>query len=164
MASNGDAAAEPLTGDAAANTKPTATDSTDADTPAPFEENPFKIQVATWPEALPADEESHVMSIVCGNSHLHWALHNDARGEHLNPNLCECMRILLACARIAVAYLYDFHVLLYLWRQRKDTIMCAVSHIMLCPHIYLTPNKPQSNGSLENPSSNDRRSQCARPC
>jgi len=27
------------------------------------------------------------MSIVCGNSHLHWALHNDARGENLNPNL-----------------------------------------------------------------------------
>ena len=105
MASNGDAAAEPLTGDAAANTKPTAT-VVAADTP-------FKIQVATWPEALPADEESHVMSIICGNSHLHWALHNDTRGVYLNPNLCECMRLCLLAlvfCGITLAYL-DFHVL-----------------------------------------------------
>ena len=90
MASNDDSAAEPLAGDAATDTKTTAaTDSVVA------ADTPFKIQVATWPEALPADEESHVMSIVCGNSHLHWALHNDARGENLNPNLCECMCLCL---------------------------------------------------------------------
>ena len=97
MASNDDAAAEPLAGDAATDTKPTATAAADsaATDSVVAADTPFKIQVATWPEALPADEESHVMSIVCGNSHLHWALHNDARGENLNPNLCECMCLCL---------------------------------------------------------------------
>ena len=82
MTSNGTATAIPLGEDRANTPEPANTGGGAAD-------RPIKVPVATWPEALPSDEEAHIMSIVCGNSHLHWALHNDARGENLNPNLCE---------------------------------------------------------------------------
>ena len=87
MTSNGTAATIPL-GEDGANTPEPATSA----------DRPIKVPVATWPEALPSDEEPHVMSIVCGNSHLHWALHNNARKDELEPNLCEWFCAVLSCS------------------------------------------------------------------
>ena len=101
MTSNGTAATIPL-GEDGANTPEPATSA----------DRPIKVPVATWPEALPSDEEPHVMSIVCGNSHLHWALHNDARKDELEPNLCEwfCAVFHALVDRHIIARHQDFHV------------------------------------------------------
>ena len=34
------------------------------------------LKVAEWPEDVPSEYEDKVISVVCGNSHLHWAVHN----------------------------------------------------------------------------------------
>lgn len=34
------------------------------------------VQVAVWPDDVPSKYEDKVLSIICGNSHLHWAIHN----------------------------------------------------------------------------------------
>jgi hypothetical protein len=94
MTSNGTATAIPVVEDGLADTPETGTGAG----------KPIKVPVATWPAAVPSDEEAHVMSIICGNSHLHWALHNDAREENLNPNLCEFRAFVFLF--FASAYLY----------------------------------------------------------
>jgi len=46
-----------------------------------------KVMAETkWPEATPKEDEEHFVSIVCGNSHLNWALHNSVKHE-LKPAL-----------------------------------------------------------------------------
>ena len=42
-----------------------------------------KITDATWPNACPSKYEESVMSIVCGNTHLHWALHLGTNGKFM---------------------------------------------------------------------------------
>eukprot|EP00978_Attheya_sp_CCMP212_P037228 scaffold174073_cov53-Attheya_sp.AAC.1 len=44
------------------------------------------VSPAKWPDALPKPEEEHIASIVCGNSHLHWAFHSGL-GDALSPAL-----------------------------------------------------------------------------
>eukprot|EP00957_Ditylum_brightwellii_P118233 9017601-Ditylum_brightwellii.AAC.1 len=39
-----------------------------------------------WPDATPTDSEDQLVSIVCGNSHLHWAFHNGVKND-VNPAL-----------------------------------------------------------------------------
>jgi hypothetical protein len=34
-----------------------------------------KISEAVWPEAAPTKYEEKILSIVCGNTNLHWAIH-----------------------------------------------------------------------------------------
>ena len=36
---------------------------------------------SSWPECAPSEEEEHIVSIVCGNSHLHWAFHNGVKTD-----------------------------------------------------------------------------------
>jgi pantothenate kinase type III len=42
-----------------------------------------KVQEAVWPDACPSKYEDHVLSIVCGNTHLQWALHQGIHGKFL---------------------------------------------------------------------------------
>ena len=39
------------------------------------------VQTTTWPEAAPQDGEDHIVTAVCGNSHLHWSFHNGVDTE-----------------------------------------------------------------------------------
>ncbi|CAB9525163.1 Type III pantothenate kinase [Seminavis robusta] len=45
-----------------------------------------KITDAVWPNACPSKHEDQVLSIVCGNTHLQWALHLGING-HFLPQL-----------------------------------------------------------------------------
>jgi hypothetical protein len=39
----------------------------------------MKIQNAVWPESLPDPKEEHILTLLCGNTHVNWSLHMGAR-------------------------------------------------------------------------------------
>lgn len=41
------------------------------------------IEYAKWPRDAPSTLESKVITIVCGNSRLHWALHEGIRNKFI---------------------------------------------------------------------------------
>jgi hypothetical protein len=47
------------------------------------DEGKTKISKAVWPEAAPTKYEEKILSIVCGNSHLHWAVHEGYENDFL---------------------------------------------------------------------------------
>jgi len=46
-----------------------------------------KVRDASWPSSLPEEDEEQLLSIVCGNSNLHWAIHHGPREAELAPSL-----------------------------------------------------------------------------
>jgi hypothetical protein len=38
-----------------------------------------KFQNAVWPESLPDPKEEHILTLLCGNTHVNWSLHMGAR-------------------------------------------------------------------------------------
>ena len=49
-------------------------------------EDKVEVEETKWPDAVPTDEESNIISIACGNSHLKWSFHNGIKQE-LKPAL-----------------------------------------------------------------------------
>ena len=48
--------------------------------------NNENVMTAKWPQAAPSKDEETVISIVCGNTHLHWAIHT-GKSEDFSPIL-----------------------------------------------------------------------------
>ena len=46
----------------------------------------ISVPETAWPESAPVEGEEHVVSLVCGNSHLHWAFHHGVKSD-VNPAL-----------------------------------------------------------------------------
>jgi hypothetical protein len=44
------------------------------------------IASASWPQDAPNRDEKRIISIVCGNTHLHWAVH-EGQGHDFVPIL-----------------------------------------------------------------------------
>jgi hypothetical protein len=42
---------------------------------------PLQVKEASWPEDAPHRLEENVMSVVCGNTHLHWAVHTGKKND-----------------------------------------------------------------------------------
>lgn len=40
-----------------------------------------RLNVASWPADAPSKFEDKIISVVCGNSHLHWAVHNGKKDD-----------------------------------------------------------------------------------
>jgi hypothetical protein len=46
------------------------------------------VELTKWPQAIPHTETEFCFSMVCGNSHLHWAMHEPVVNEDaLEPTL-----------------------------------------------------------------------------
>ena len=48
--------------------------------------NLSKITPTSWPASCPSKYEESILTIVCGNTHLQWALH-DGVGKEFMPHL-----------------------------------------------------------------------------
>jgi hypothetical protein len=44
------------------------------------------IKMAVWPDDAPSIHEEKMITIVCGNTHLHWAVHNGKK-DNFSPIL-----------------------------------------------------------------------------
>jgi hypothetical protein len=44
------------------------------------------LAIAEWPQDAPHPSEDSIMSVVCGNTHLHWAVHS-GKADNFSPIL-----------------------------------------------------------------------------
>ena len=49
-------------------------------------EEKVHLEETKWPDSVPTDEESYIISIVCGSSELKWTFHKGIK-EELEPAL-----------------------------------------------------------------------------